>query len=205
MIPATMNEARNSKTAPAMLATVSSAVLARCAELRLQALDERRQILVGSRPCGVDLLADDRPFGDARRGRGNHQRVVVHAVDEVVHRVAQRAHQHGGRQDDDHDAHERQQRRRKPLPSAHLARQLLMRRIQRDRQDQRPRHQADEGRKDLVAEHRQGQHQSCPDQDVHQPSWTVSSRAARSVAKVAFMVGLLDALRRLTCRAFDKA
>ena len=139
------------------------------ADLRLQALDERRQILVGSRPCGVNLLADDRPFGDARRGRGNHQRVVAHAVDQVVQRVAQRAHQHGGRQDDDHDAHERQQRRCKPLPSAHLSRQLLVRRIQRDRQDQRPRHQADEGRKDLVAEDRQGQHQSCPDQDVHQP------------------------------------
>ena len=44
-----------------------------------------------------------------------------------------------------------------------------MRRIQRDCEDQRPRHQADEGRKDLVAEDREGQHHSCPDQDVHQP------------------------------------
>ena len=44
MIPAMMKEARNSSIAPPMLATIPSACLSQVAELRLQALNDCRQI-----------------------------------------------------------------------------------------------------------------------------------------------------------------
>ena len=84
MIPAMMKEARNSSSAPPMLATIPSACLGQVAELRLQALNDCRQIRMSLRPKTMDLLADDRPLGNARRGCGNLQGVVAHAADEVM-------------------------------------------------------------------------------------------------------------------------
>ena len=121
-------------------------VLGQVAELRLQALDDSRQIRVGLRPCTMDLLADDRPLGHARRGCGNLQGVVLHAADEVMNGIAERAHQHRRRHDDQHDAGEYQQRGGEPL-LPHSVRELLMDRIERHGQDQRPRHQDRKGEK----------------------------------------------------------
>ena len=91
------------------------------ADLRLHALDQRRQIGVRRRPDRVELLADHGPRRDAlARGR-DLERVVLHVVDQLMHRVAQRAHQHGGRHDDQGDAEENQDRRGKPLLPSILA------------------------------------------------------------------------------------
>ena len=84
MIPAMMKEARNSSTVPPMLADHRQRLLGQVADLRLHALNEGRQIRMGLRPEIVELLADDRPLCDARRGSGNLQGVVAHAADQVM-------------------------------------------------------------------------------------------------------------------------
>ena len=85
------------------------------ADLRLHALDQSRQVVVRRRPDRIELLADDGPRRDSvARGR-DLERVLLHVDDQLTHRVAQRAHQHGGWHDDQGDAEENHDRRCKPL------------------------------------------------------------------------------------------
>jgi hypothetical protein len=85
-----------------------------------------------------------------------------------VYRIAQRQHQHGRGQHDQHDADQHQRGRRKPLSAPHAARQLLLGWIEIHRQDQGPRHQTDEGRKDLVAQQHHREHEPGADEDIHE-------------------------------------
>jgi hypothetical protein len=123
------------------------------ADLGLHALDQCRQVLVRLRPERMHFLADDRP-GSHLVGRRRHlERVVAHAVDHVMHRVAELAAQHDRRRDDDGDGEQHDQRRREPLLAADPGGEHLVQRIDRDRQDQRPQHHRHEWREDLVAQH----------------------------------------------------
>ena len=63
-----------------------------------------------------------------------------------------------------------------PLPPAHPGGQRLVQRIQRDGQDQRPDHQHQEGREDPVAQHHQGQDQAGANQHVEQAGVRPASR-----------------------------
>ena len=74
------------------------------------------------------------------------------------------------RRDDQHQACQHQQRRRQALPAAQSARQHLLRGIERDRQDQCPRHQREEGREHPVAQHHQRDHEGEADVDVEKPA-----------------------------------
>jgi hypothetical protein len=91
----------------------ASALSDRSAIVRLQALQERRQIGMGSRPEVMDLR---RRTAIRRRsaGRRNLQRVVAHADGEVMDRIAQQGHQEGRRRHDQDDACQHQERGRQP-------------------------------------------------------------------------------------------
>ena len=156
-------------------------LLGQFTDLRLQALDQRRQVVVRLLPIGVDLRPDQRPFGDARLGRRNLQRVLLHFVDQPMHRVAHRIQQYRRGHDDQRDAEQGDQRRRPALPPAHPGGQRLVQRIQRDRQDQRPDHQHEEGREDPVAQHHQRQDQAGADQHIEQ-----QPRAALLVCRIGW-------------------
>ena len=123
---------------------------------------------MGLRPHVVDLRADDRPCRDPGTRGGNLQRVVLHVVDQVMHRIAQRTEQHRRRRDEQHDAHDDQQGGGQALLAPDLAGQGLVQRIERDSQDQRPDHQGQERGEDLVAQHDHGEDQAGTDQDIQQ-------------------------------------
>ena len=132
-----------------MLATNAERRLGQVADLRLQALHQRRQIVVRLRPERVDLLADQRPLGDACARRRHLQRVVLHVVDQVA-APSRRAS----------SSAPRSARRSATTPSRTssvagqpcrppiFAASDWCSGIQRDGQDQRPDHQAQEGRED---------------------------------------------------------
>jgi hypothetical protein len=142
--------------------------LGQVADLRLQALHQCGQIRVRLRPERVHLLADQRPLGDALSGRWDLERVVLHVVDQSVHRVAERVHQRRGGHDDHQDSEQHDQRRGQSLAAAHLRGQRLVRGIERDCQDETPGHQAQERREHLKAEHGQGQDEAGANEDVEQ-------------------------------------
>ena len=139
------------------------------ADLRLHALHQRRQVGVRLRPERMQLRADDRPVGHGVTRRRDLERVGLHVVNESLHRVAQRTHEHGGRHNDQRDAENHDQRRGKPLPPADLAGNKLVHGIQRNGQDQCPQQQGQERRDGPVAQQRQGQHQADADEDIHEP------------------------------------
>ena len=133
--------------------------LGEVADLRLQALHQRRQVGVRPRPDRVDLLADDRPFGDARSRRRNLQRVVSARRGSAA-APSRRAN----------SSARRWARRSAATPSSAISvaaspcrppivAPALVQRIQGDGQDQRPDHQGQEGREDPVAQQRQRQDQ----------------------------------------------
>ena len=138
------------------------------ANLWLHALHQRRQVRMGLRPHVVDLLADDRPGRDPGARGWNLQRIVLHVVDQLTHRIAKRTHQHRRRHDDQHDANDDQQGGRQSLLAPDLAGQELVERIERDGQDQRPDHQVQERGEDLVAQYGHGEDQAGTDQDLQQ-------------------------------------
>jgi hypothetical protein len=72
-----------------------------------------------------------------------------------------------GRHDDEGDAEEGQDRRRKPLLAAELVSDELLHRVQRDGENQGPHHQRQERRKDLIAKHDQRQDEAGADEQVH--------------------------------------
>ena len=121
------------------------------ADLRLHRLYELRQVRVCLHPGAVNLLADDRPLLDARTGCRHLQRVGLHAMHEILDRVAERAHQHRRRCDDHDQAGDHDQRRGESLPAAHATGQHLLERIQGDCEDQGPDHQDEERRENPVA------------------------------------------------------
>ena len=140
--------------------------LGEVADLRLHALHECGQIVVRLRPECVHLLADQRPLGDACSWRRHLERVVLHVVDEPVHRVAERVHQRRGRHDDHDDAEQHEQRRGQSLTAAELCGHRLMQGIESDGQNQRPGHEAQERGEHLKAEHDQGQDEAGANEDV---------------------------------------
>ncbi len=140
--------------------------LGEVADLRLHALHQCRKIGVGLRPEGMHLLPDQWPAGDAFSRRRYLQGVVLDVVDEAPYRVAERAHERGGRHHDDHDSQQHQQRRRKPLTATQLRGDRLLQGIETDGQDQRPGHEVQERRKHLKAQHDDGQDQAGANQDV---------------------------------------
>ena len=140
--------------------------LGQVADLRLHALHQCRQIGVRLRPERVHLLADQRPVGDAFSWRRHLERVVLHVVDQSLHRVAERVHQRRGRHDDHDDAEQHEQRRGQSLAAADLRGHRLVQGIERDGQDQRPDHQGQERREHLKAEHGQGQDEAGANQDI---------------------------------------
>ncbi len=157
------------------------------ADLRLQACDQSRQVGVRRRPDRIELLADHGPRRDSlARGR-DLERALLHVDDQLMHRVAQRTHQHGGRHDDQGDAEEDQDRRGQSLLSSHLVREVLVQRIERDGQNQRPDHQRQEGREDLVAKHGQGQDEPGTDEHVQQPGGVASPQFAIKLVVRAHM------------------
>jgi hypothetical protein len=91
---------------------------------------------------------------------------VLHVVDQLTHRIAQRTQQHRRRHDDQHDANDDQQGCCKPLLAPDLAGQGLVERIERDGQDQCPDHQGQERGQDLVAQHDHDEDQAGTDQDI---------------------------------------
>ena len=89
-------------------------------------------------------------------------------MDQLLHRIAKRTHQHRRRHDDQHDANDDQQGGRQSLLAPDLAGQGLVERIERDGQNQRPDHQVQERGEDLVAQHGHGEDQAGTDQDIQQ-------------------------------------
>ena len=151
-----------------MLATIAKCFLGQFADLRLHALHESRQVGMSFRPDVVDLLADDRPFLHAFSRGGYFQRVLLHGTDEMTNGVGKRIHQQRRRGDDQQEADDHQNGRGEPLLPADPAGEPLMQRIQRDRQDDRPDHQRQEWRKDLVAQHRECANQTGANQHIQQ-------------------------------------
>ena len=123
---------------------------------------------MGLRPPGVNLFADERPLGyTGTRGR-NLQRIVLDTLNETLQGVGQRAQQHGARRHNHDRADDRDDRRRQSLLFPHPACERLMQRVDRNRQDQRPDHQGQEGREDPIAQQDNGQNKAGADQDVEQ-------------------------------------
>ena len=112
-----------------------------------------------------------------RAGPGSRA-ALLHVDDQLMHRVAQRAHQHGGRHEDQGDAEEDQDRRGQSLLSSHLVRKVLVQRIERDRKNHRPDHQRQERREDPVAKHDQRQDEAGTDEHVQQPGCVASPQFA---------------------------
>ena len=138
------------------------------ADLRLHALHQRRQVGVRARPERMHLLADHGPLGHAIARRRDREGVRLHVADQLMHRVAQRAHQQRRRRDDQDDAEEHQDGRRKPLLAPHLRRESLVQWVQRDCQDHGPGREGQERREDLVAEHGHDQDEAGPDEYVEE-------------------------------------
>jgi hypothetical protein len=138
------------------------------ANLRLHAPHQRRQVSMCLGPNVVDSFADDRPLFDAGTWGWNLQRVVPHVVDQLMHRIAKRIHQHRRRRYDQNDAKHNQQGCGKSLLAPDLAGQVLVERIDRDGQDQRPDRQGQERREDPVAKHGHGEDQAGADQNIQQ-------------------------------------
>ena len=132
MMPATAREAMNSSSPPPMLATKASDAFAEVADLRLHALHQCRKIGVSLRPERMHFRPDHGPFGDAFSRRRYLQGVVLDVVDEAPYRVAERAHERGGRHHDDHDSQQHQQRRRKSLAATQLRGDRLLQGIETD-------------------------------------------------------------------------
>ena len=123
---------------------------------------------MGLRPNVVNMFTDDRPCLDTGTRGWNLQRVVLYVVDQLMHRIAQRTHQHRRRRDDQHDANDDQQGGGESLLAPDLAGEGLVERIDRDGQDQRPDHQGQERGRDLVAQHGHDEDQAGTYQDIHQ-------------------------------------
>ena len=168
MIPAMMKEATNSSTAPAMLATISSAFLATspscgCMPLTtagrsVWACDQKAWTFLPTTGHSATLAGGagtssvwsrtlaTRPWTESP------MEVSSTAVGATISTTPASDYQRG----------------RKPLLAAQPAGELLMRRVEGHRQDQRPRHQRQEGREDPVAQRRQDEDQRGSDEDIHQ-------------------------------------
>jgi hypothetical protein len=143
--------------------------LGQVAKLRLQALHHRGQVGMRLRPEAMDLLPDDRPLRNARWRGGHLQRVVAHLVRDVVDGVTQLEHERRGGNPDQDDPAQHHRGGREPLSASHPAGEHLVRRIERHRQDQRPHHEGEERREDLVAQHRHDDQHPGTDEDIEQP------------------------------------
>ena len=168
MMPAMMKDGQELQQSTTDAGDEAQGCFRQFAYLWLHALHQRRQVRMGLRPNVVDLLADDRPCLDTGTRGWNLQRVVLHVVDQLLHRIAKRTHQHRRRHDDQHDANDDQQGCGQSLLAPDLAGQGLVERIERDGQDQRPDHQGQERGQDLVAKHGHGEDQAGTDQDIQQ-------------------------------------
>jgi hypothetical protein len=138
------------------------------ADLGLQALDQPRQVGMRLPPQLMDLFADDRPRGNARPRLRDLEGVVANILYQLLDRIAEQAHEHGRRRDDQHRAEDQDQRRRESLPISQLACDDLVKRIERDGEDDRPDRQVQEWREHLIAEHDQCRDQTCADQNLQQ-------------------------------------
>ena len=183
--------------------------LGQVADLRLHALHQCGQIGVRLRPECVHLLADQRPLGDAFSWRRHLERVVLHVVDQSVHRVAERVHQRRGRHDDHDDSEQHEQRRGQSLAAADLRGHRLMQGIESDGQNQSPGHQAQERREHLKAEHGQGQDEAGANEDVEKEGGgsafelgigivQCAHRVIRPVSPACLIPGEIDAATRAT-------
>ena len=173
-----MKAARNWSSPPPMPATKPSAIFARSPIFGCMALDQCRQVGVRRRPDRMQLFADHGPRRDGVGRSRDLERVFLHVDDQLMHRVAQRTHQHRGWHDDQGDAEEDHDRRRKPLLASDLVGKVLVQRIERDGQNQGPDHQGQERREDLVAKHDQRQDEAGTDEHVQQPGRVALPRFA---------------------------
>ena len=163
-----MKAARNCNKPPPMLATKPRAVSPVRQSLGCMLCTSAGRSAWAFDHTSWSFLADDRPCLDPGTRGWNLQRIVLHVVDQLTHRIAKRTHQHRRRHDDQHDANDDQQGGRKSLLAPDLAGQGLVERIERDGQDQRPDHQVQERGEDLVAQHGHGEDQAGTDQDIQQ-------------------------------------
>ena len=124
-------------------------------------------------------------------GRGNHERVVPYAIDQLIHRIAERTGQQHRRRDDQAEAEKDDQGGGKPLPAANPVRQHLVQRIEGDRQDQCPQHHRQERRKEVVAQQHERKHEAGTDENIEQ--------AARQ-ALLQFVIGLIGCIQWDTSR-----
>jgi hypothetical protein len=90
------------------------------------------------------------------------------AAHESLRRVAERTNQQARRRYDDHRTNHGDQRGSQSLLAAQPVREPLMERVHRDGEDQRPDHQGQEWREDLITEHRQCEDKAGADQHVEQ-------------------------------------
>jgi len=139
------------------------------AELRLQALHQRRQIGVRLGPDGMQLRANERPGGHGVTRRRYFKRIRLNVPDELMHRVPQRTHQYGRRRDDQRETQDRDQRGRQTVAATDPAGHGLIQRIQGHREDQRPQQQGQERRECPVTQQDQERHQAKADEDIHDP------------------------------------
>ena len=138
---------------PPTPATMPSADLREVADLRLHALHQRRQVGMRLRPERMELLADDRPFRDARARRAESAGYCPARLARIPapNRPSEPISTARGRHDQ-HGAEERDQRGRQALLAAEPARQPGAADTC-DGQDQCPDHQGQERREDPVAQH----------------------------------------------------
>ena len=167
MIPAMAKEATNSSSAPATLATISSAFLARSPSCGCMPLTTAGKSVWAFDQKAWTFLPTTGHSATLAGGAGTSSVCVAHAGDEAMNRIGHGGQQHGRGRHDQHDGGQRYQRGRKPLFTSQAVGELPMRRIEGHRQDEGPRHQRQEGREDPVTQRRQDEDQRGSNKDIH--------------------------------------